>query len=405
MTAPAYKIVRALIAIQRPVRWSPALVLPLMMLAACDDWDSLISGWCESQKDQGTALAFTSTDVSVIEGGRPVATVVADFNGDGHEDIVVATEGVPYASLLMNDGRGGFSLKELPLDSLTSVAVVAGDFGGDGKPDIVIAGIKTLHAMINKDGGGLFDEHQTNVPDSLRDVIVGDGNGDRKLDAYGISDRGIFEFNGGGVNGNIFDALTFHAVQSPKAIAFGSQGSSRLFIGFQERIDIVEDAAMKLDFSKPDTAKLPDLSEPIQSLFVANVFSGKTNLVLGTTHSIHVFTLIAKDRDSYELYKNCTWKAANDDVLDAFSLGDFNNDDSLDTVAAVCSKDSTRCRVLFLANGCEANCHWSSASGLNLDGFRTPRSIVVGDFNGDGLKDWAVAGYTEGVVKIGMQKR
>ena len=62
---------------------------------------------------------------------------VADFNGDGHPDIVTADPASGTVSVLLNIGNGTFRAGPSALAGDGSTAMVTGDFGnGDGKMDV-----------------------------------------------------------------------------------------------------------------------------------------------------------------------------------------------------------------------------------------------------------------------------
>jgi hypothetical protein len=74
-------------------------------------------------------------------GPSPSDIAVADLNGDGNLDLVVANTGTPYISVLLSDGHGRFSpspRSPFATQSFPHVhGVVAADFTGDGKPAVV----------------------------------------------------------------------------------------------------------------------------------------------------------------------------------------------------------------------------------------------------------------------------
>jgi len=76
--------------------------------------------------------------------GGVYAAAVADFDGDGHIDVVAAcmfndwhSRGAASLVLLQNDGRQNFTPKMLADRPIHLATIAAGDVDGDGRPDIV----------------------------------------------------------------------------------------------------------------------------------------------------------------------------------------------------------------------------------------------------------------------------
>jgi hypothetical protein len=74
-------------------------------------------------------------------GPSPNDIAVADLNGDGNPDLIVANTETPNITVLLGDGRGGFSSSPhspFATQSFPHVhGVVAADFSGNGKPGVV----------------------------------------------------------------------------------------------------------------------------------------------------------------------------------------------------------------------------------------------------------------------------
>ena len=169
--------------------------------------------------------------------GTPDSVVVTDFDGDGKPDIVAAISGInaTTAALLLGNGDGTFQ-QAIPLPtgfhSSATLQVAAGDFNGDGNSDLALTDGTTLSVIL---GNGLFTGQAVPEPDALPapsvitligpgagingTVIVGDFDGDGKLDLAVTTRDGIFLLAGNG-NGS-FQAPVIYAPFLGGAIAAG----------------------------------------------------------------------------------------------------------------------------------------------------------------------------------------
>ena len=106
--------------------------------------------------DDGTFTHGPTTDRMLDD---PRGLAVADFNGDGHADVAVATFGSSGVAVYLGVGDGFFEPGEaLPLDAaLGAVAVTAADLNGDGAVDLIVGTNRdgTVRAFLG-DGAGRF---------------------------------------------------------------------------------------------------------------------------------------------------------------------------------------------------------------------------------------------------------
>jgi hypothetical protein len=142
-------------------------------------------------------------------GPSPYPIALADVNGDRNLDIVVpnTAPGPTTVTVLLGDGRGEFhAAPRSPFKANDRAYFVAvADLNGDSKPDIVgthdDASIATLHLG---NGKGNFTQ-ATNSPLELGNrawsVVPADLNGDGKIDLAFGAEKGVAVFLGDGRGG------------------------------------------------------------------------------------------------------------------------------------------------------------------------------------------------------------
>lgn len=120
---------------------------------------------------------------------------IADFNGNGHPDIFIASRAVAYrfgdlpnSVLLINDGNGRFSLSEQP--ALHKAGMITDalwhDFNQDGQPDLLLVGEWMPPKFLINENGVLTDRTANYIQKDLsglwRSVSLFDIDGDGKTE-------------------------------------------------------------------------------------------------------------------------------------------------------------------------------------------------------------------------------
>jgi hypothetical protein len=133
-------------------------------------------------------------------GSRSVALAVGDFNADGRPDLVVANAGAfdepdSTVSVLLGSGDGTFGGKTDFLAGSAPGSVMVADLDGDGRPDIVVANHNSV-SMLPGHGDGTFggSSEVLYTGGEPLGLTIRDVNGDARPDL-------ILAVYGGGVYG------------------------------------------------------------------------------------------------------------------------------------------------------------------------------------------------------------
>ena len=129
-------------------------------------------------------------------GTNPVGITVADVDGDGRPDLVVANKGSNDVSILLNRKQGN-SITFIPGPRLKvgsgPVSTVVGDFLGNGKPDLLVSNSQSNNVMLLPGvGGGFFnDQNPTIFSVGSQPGPLFVGNFDGKPDILSVGSRNL----------------------------------------------------------------------------------------------------------------------------------------------------------------------------------------------------------------------
>ncbi|MBW3571225.1 MAG: VCBS repeat-containing protein [Gemmatimonadetes bacterium] len=186
---------------------APVFSAAVCLAAACADAPPLPSARAAAPAASGAggALFVDVTETHVpLTAGSSMDAQAFDADGDGDLDLLIAKE-MQRNVLLLNDGTGRFSdasQARLPYTLHDSEDVAVADFDGDGDPDAVVAGEddQVSEFYLNA-GGGFFTAAGSLLPamGTAQSVVAADVDGDGDADLlFGNHGQNFLFINGGG---------------------------------------------------------------------------------------------------------------------------------------------------------------------------------------------------------------
>jgi len=141
-------------------------------------------------RNSGTGfLQLPGNDYSV--GLEPVGLVVAELNGDGQPDIVAVNRSSDSVSVLLGSGSGFLPVVDFPSGGFGSYpsAVAVGDFDNDGIADLFVANNRSSDlSILHGDGLGGFGRIRAFTTEQEPvGVLAGDLNGDGAAEGISIN--------------------------------------------------------------------------------------------------------------------------------------------------------------------------------------------------------------------------
>jgi hypothetical protein len=137
----------------------------------------------------GNGNATFSISSTVTVGDRPRGLSTGDIDGDGDLDLAVANRDSASASVLTNDGSGGFSVQTVLVGGETR-STALGNFDGDSDMDLAVSNSDDRSVEIFVNSGGTFSFSTTLfVNPAVRPdgVLAADLDGDGAADDLAVA--------------------------------------------------------------------------------------------------------------------------------------------------------------------------------------------------------------------------
>jgi hypothetical protein len=181
----------------------PAGILPTTVIAGDVNGDGITDLITTTEGDFNVLLGnsdgtYQEPVLYNSRGLNAVGGVMADFTGDGEQDLAIVHASQQTMSIFGGNGNGTFDYLGNPSLGFFQYAAVAGDMNGDGRTDLIVADQFGVSVLLGK-GNGSFRSPVEYDSGSDSAVVIGDFNRDGKLDvAASGSGMDVFLGNGDG---------------------------------------------------------------------------------------------------------------------------------------------------------------------------------------------------------------
>jgi hypothetical protein len=345
-----------------------------------------------------SAISLNLSDYGT--GSVPYSVVTADFNKDEKLDLAAANINSDTVSVLLGNGDGTFQAHVDYATGSGADAVAVGDLNGDGRLDLIVANnYSGTVSILLGNGDGTFQPQVTYATGSEPDsVAVGDFNRDGRLDlaVANYHNSGTVSILLGNGDGTFQPQVTYATRSQPTSVAVGDfngdgkldvvtanyySGTVSILLGngdgtFQAHVDYATGSAA-------EAVAIGDFNG-----------DGKLDVVTANYNNSGTVSILLGNGDG-------TFQAhvdyATGSGADAVAIGDLNGDGKLDLAVTTMANSSNYVSVLFGNGDGTFQAHVDYAAGTQ------PESVAVGDFNGDGSLDLAVADYGGSGVSVLLQ--
>jgi hypothetical protein len=318
------------------------------------------------------AIGHTSTKESMITikvGKMPNSIEVADLNNDKMPDIVIANGGDSSVTILLGKGKGFFTeAKGSPFYAgCAPNDVVIADFNKDGKPDLAFANhTKKYLTVLAGKGDGSFkplkgSPFAVDVVPHTHGVAAGDFNKDGNTD-----------------------------------LVTDSWGNDRIEILFGND---------KHGFNNPGTF-IKVGKHPYQRIRAADLnIDGNTDIVTTNLDGNNATILLGNGKGGF--YEPAGSPFACGDSPFGVAIGDINGDGKPDLAVVnsptITSGNTGRDGLTILIG--DGSGKFVIMPGSPFTTGKSPSRVAIGDINGDGIIDIAVANYNSNSVTVFLMNR
>jgi len=388
--------------------YSPIMVLNTSTSLLAYSRDNFTPTFTPSKTD--ITIADFDPKVDFTAGTSPFSTAIGDLDGDGKSDLAATNYGTNTLSIFRNTGSSGTISYAPKVDFTTGslpYSVAIGDLDGDGKADLAVNNYasSTVSVFHNTSSIGTisFDpkvDFGTGVLPYA--VAINDFDGDGKADIVTSNDNNsVSILRNTGSPGSISYAakVDFTTPTAPFFVSIAdldgdgkvdlvtpNNTSTSISVFRNTSTPGIISVAAKVDFTtgiNPTSVAIGDMDLDGKADLAVTNYSSSTVSVFRNTSNSGTISYAAK----------VDFATAGNPF--SVSIGDLNGDSKADM--AVAQGNST---LAILRNTSTGVGNIGYAAKIDLTTGASPRSISIGDLDGDGKSDLAVA--NSGIASISV---
>ncbi len=371
----------------------------------------------------GAATPSFAAQKTFATGSNPRSVTVADLNGDGKPDLIVANVGSNTVSVLLNTTAPGAATPSFAAQQTFATGdfppcVTTADLNGDGKPDLIVANrfSNTVSVLLNTTAvvtaSPNFAAQQTSATGSNPvSVTTADLNGDGKPDLivanYDANTVSVLlnTTAPGAATPSFAAQKTFATGSYPRSVAvadLNGDGKPDLIVANYDSntvsvlLNTTATGATTPSFAaqqtfatgiNPRSVTAADLNgDGKPDLIVANVGSNTVSVLLNTTAT-------GATSPSFATQKTFATGTAPRSVTAA----DLNGDGKPDLIVANLGSNTVSVLLNTTAPGATTPSFAAQQTFATGSG---PKSVTAADLNGDGKPDLIVANYYSNTVSV-----